>query len=226
MCKHLLPGVFVVKKIRDRTCTCNVTLWRVRVTIVTMELQRCVLLPLSYIRRCQQKNHLHRNVKCPIFLSDFDEIWIFAADFHESHILTKFPFSQQIFMKATSLTKFGFSQQIVMKATRFWRNLDFRNRFSWKPPDFDEIWIFATDFHESHQSLAKFGFSQQISMKATRFWRNLDFRNRFSWKPPISSVTKFSPATVAMTHPDRRVWQKLIDAFDVMPNGLKFGSWH
>jgi hypothetical protein len=28
--------------IRDRTCTCNVTLWRVRVTDVAVEEQQCI----------------------------------------------------------------------------------------------------------------------------------------------------------------------------------------
>jgi len=88
---------------RDNVCMYNTILWRVRVTTVAMETQRFVLC-VSLSSLCQlytntgyctrllwrnsdadnnkQQPDLH--VKCPIFLADFNEIWISSTDFHRS----------------------------------------------------------------------------------------------------------------------------------------------
>jgi len=41
-----LYGYYRVYSDQDRQCTCNVTLWRVRITIVVLETQQCVLCVL------------------------------------------------------------------------------------------------------------------------------------------------------------------------------------
>jgi hypothetical protein len=61
---------------QDTYSTCNPTVWRVRVTIVVMETQHCVL---SVVALCQSV--LHTN--CLRSLSDFSRIRIFSADFHK-----------------------------------------------------------------------------------------------------------------------------------------------
>ena len=51
-------------------------------------LQKCseaFYLLLRYIRCCQQsETHISRHVKCWIFLSHFNQIWIFVTDFFKS----------------------------------------------------------------------------------------------------------------------------------------------
>jgi hypothetical protein len=60
---------------QDTHSTCNPTVWRVRVTIVVMETQHCVLFVVAL---CQSV--LHTN--CLRSLSDFSRIRIFSAGFH------------------------------------------------------------------------------------------------------------------------------------------------
>ena len=60
---------------QDTYSTCDLTVWRVRVTIVFMETQHCVLFVVAL---CQ--SGLHTN--CSIYLSDFNRIRIFWAGFH------------------------------------------------------------------------------------------------------------------------------------------------
>ena len=98
---------------QDRDRTCNVASWHICVTTVSMETQQWPLFVLfRYVRRGRQyeilivpmerqqwplfvlstyicrwqkyKMNLGVHIKCPVFLSDFKQIWIFWTDFSKS----------------------------------------------------------------------------------------------------------------------------------------------
>jgi hypothetical protein len=96
-------GAFLKSYKQSRLYAYNINLWRVRITMVAMTTQHCVLcvfwsyMSLSAIYKyCTKmlllliyiagynKTFLGLHVQCPIFLSDFKLIWIVLTDFHES----------------------------------------------------------------------------------------------------------------------------------------------
>ena len=102
---------------QGRYCTCNVILWRFRLSIVASEALQCVplncwdrrSLPTMYQVLKEVAMVTHQcvvlivalrislpagvHVKCPIFLSHFNQIWMFLYRFswsHQYHILCIF----------------------------------------------------------------------------------------------------------------------------------------
>jgi hypothetical protein len=76
---------------RNHAMYCNVTQLSVTVTFILPPLSHqsdTISLEENALRRFNVANnnqtYLVLHVKCPIFLPDFNQIWIFSTDFHES----------------------------------------------------------------------------------------------------------------------------------------------
>jgi hypothetical protein len=88
-----------VAPLRNHLCHENVTICSLCIVVdlpvavknikllrVAKELEQWVLFALlpNYKMLRTAVNNINLHVKCPLFLSDFNQIWIFSTDFHRS----------------------------------------------------------------------------------------------------------------------------------------------